>query len=503
MDFTISLQQKTYLFQEPVFATFKLTAVQKTVKIPLNYDESKGLIVNLYDSSKKPLMRSTAADISARISGRVNRGSADENSDLVDLPKGKTVEWTENVLSFVDIPCPGTYNINAEFVFAPSGIKSESPICQLIINPCNTIYVDVLDDYICAPQQYILQINKTDQISHNALMHIAGCKIFPAFSSISLQQPLPEGALIAKADFVEGKHFEHDLFRRFASIDKKTLVTGYLDAVTGTCRVSQIMSSLPDNTSFFARPVQHNDKGFTVFLNKSGAIESHRFTVDGKLLQSKTIASLKNNPFPSSGSASGDGIMFLVHGTEGSLPVMLITFNKDGSIKNTEVLNEKQILGSYAVKPASLNVSILEINPLLAAHESPDQCIIILLLITDNQKQIIKLVKVPWNQDASAENTVEIVAPPIEPAVLPTGEKIIAGRTVKVSSEMTFSMLITLKGNILFSNGGAYAKCASIDPTLSAAAILIRSNQGDVYLLFPEKNKGLGTQRLFTMPRMD
>ncbi len=65
------------------------------------------------------------------------------------------------------------------------------------------------------------------------------------------------------------------------------------------------------------------------------------------------------------------------------------------------------------------------------------------------------------------------------------------------------SIVVTDKGTVLFSKGVSWEKCAGIDSEDTAAVSLVKSSRGDIFLLFPEKDKGLAQMRLYAMPRLD
>jgi len=98
MRFVLSIPKKKYCFQEPIIITFRLTATRKTVKVPLEYKRTDAISVSLYDSSKKLLQHSTGYDLLRRIQGGRQQIVSQDKQTKVDLPKEKTLEWTENLL---------------------------------------------------------------------------------------------------------------------------------------------------------------------------------------------------------------------------------------------------------------------------------------------------------------------------------------------------------------------------------------------------------------------
>ncbi len=184
------------------------------------------------------------------------------------------------------------------------------------------------------------------------------------------------------------------------------------------------LKNLTNGTVLIGRPVQHRDKGMTVYLKAGSKIESCRFSSDGSLIRRSAVAAMEREPYPSAGSVSAEGTTFLVYGANGSLPVKLIAIKQDGSVTHAEVLDEKPVMGSYTTRPSTLKVTILSINPLLGVLESPDNAIIIMLLVLHNQEQFVKTVLVPWRQEASGRETVGIFSAEIKTDMLQPGKRL-------------------------------------------------------------------------------
>lgn len=502
MQFELSLNKNTYIYQEPMYLTFKLTSHQTNVRVPLEYYETTAIRVSLFDENKNELQQTTGHEINSRVDGWRIMHEDQEKLETVVLPKKKTLEWTELLSNFVDIPGPGKYYVKAGFVFEPSGIDIEAEMYEINIIPSQAIYIDYLYDYISNPHNFMIITQKADQRTSH-LAYITGRYIFPPSEGICLPETFPSGALIAKADFSYSKTFEYDMFRLYAGIEDKSLMVGfvnYLDDFPET-KISYKKSALSENTALFGRPIQHEDKSITVFLSDGNGVESKRISIDGELVQSKNIDIQHSNPHPSYNTALNDGTVYFVYGDNGSLPVCHTALNPDKSVNTSEVLSEKQILGSFSSKPESLDISILFMDPLIRKGEM-DPCIVVMLLITEENKQYIKVVKVPWGENASAARTLEIHSPVIDPKLLKPNEKIVLGKSVRIVDYGLFSMIATNKGNVFFSDGKSYEKCASVDPHNLSGVSLVESDGGDVYLLYPEKDRGLQTLKLFTLPKL-
>jgi hypothetical protein len=502
MKFEVSTSQGPFSFQEPLTLTFRLTAVDKSCKVPLEYKRTDAIAVSLFDANRKLLERSTGYDVTMKIQGGRPRSVPQKNLQKVELPKGKTLEWRDNLLRFVEIPSPGTYYIGAEFMFEPSGIKLQSEQSTLVIKPSQAVFTDAIVDYICVSQLFLLQTNVANALNRTFL-HFSGSEIFPASESIVLPPTIAFGTVLAKADFTESANFDQDMIRWYAAVSGKSLFTGYVDANTETEKTFEAIKDLPDKTSIFGRPIQHHDKSVTVFLKNGEIIEALRVGADGTVQKKAVIATDVHEASPSCASASSEGVTSLVFGTNGSLPVKLIEIHPDGTTKKSDVLSEKQVFGTFTTKPATLNASILSISPLLGVLESPDNAIVIMLRISDAQTSLIRVIKVPWNQEASAGNTVEIISPVLDPEAIQTSETIVYGRTLLLPGEKPFCVIVTNKGKVFLSIAGPFKKCVAIDPARASAVTLVRSTTGDVYLLYPEKDKGLSKLRVYAVPRVN
>jgi hypothetical protein len=272
MKFEVTTSPGLFSFQEPVTLTFRLTAVDKSCKVPLEYKRTDAIAVSLFDANRKLLGRSTGYDVTTKIQGGRPRSVPQKNLQKVELPKGKTLEWRDNLLRFVEIPSPGTYYVGAEFMFEPSGIKLQSEQSTIVIKPSQAVFTDVIVDYICVSQLFLLQTNVANALNRTFL-HFSGNEVFPAFKSIVLPPTIASGSVLAKADFTESANFDQDMIRWYAAVSGKSLFTGYVDATTETEKTFEAIKDLPEKTTLFGRPIQHRDRSVTVFLINGDMIE--------------------------------------------------------------------------------------------------------------------------------------------------------------------------------------------------------------------------------------
>ena len=505
MLFDLAISRREFAMQEPVMLTFSLTSPDAAVMVPLHYSTTDAITVSVYDSTNTLISSATGYDALQRTQEEPVNILDQNELTKVELPAGKTLIWEQNLLSFVSVPGPGTYFIEAVFNFSPSAIAATSPRAELTIMETATRYCDIVTDHICITETYLLQCSSIDSEQVIA-PHVAGPGIFPAWRSGRLSAKTTAPALVAKADFADHTSFEYDLYRPFAWIDGNELVAAFFSTDSGEARIlfrHPVPAACP---ALFGRPVFHKDGSISVYISlpelPQKPVRKLTFSSQGALAADTTLAELDYIADPVSGTADWEGNSYRIFGNAGGLPIRIMTESSRGKVSIGTLLTEEQLLGLFMVKPDPFSIRVMAIHADIGADAAPDTALLALILIEDEKGRTVQTIRIPWNMAASSENTVRIDSPLFKSDLLKAGERIISGDIIQLPHGATHSVLISDTGTVFYSGAkDAYSVRLAVPSTGLSAVRLCKGQFGNLYLVHPVAAKGLASTLLYAVPR--
>jgi hypothetical protein len=305
----------------PMLLTLK-NKEKKSQKLPFLIDS--GTVTNfiLFNEKKEMINEFNGVTIA------LNEGMPpDLTVSMVELGKGDSWNWDVDLLAYQRSFAVGKYYVQAVYRYADLGIEIESEKEELIVNPNQPVFMDVLQDQVMVKMLYLVQTNKIDKSDEEEILFNMGYNSKPGSFLFGSTLKLGSGIqpTISKVDFVNAMDFDHDTYRWLAWEQDKSV---YLSSVfRNELKVDpkEVIKNVK-NGSLVRRPIQHQDKGVSIFIyeetgkNKYAVIRID-FDEEANEISREEIISLDYKPEPITVSASFTGEYHLTWCEDGHPPV--------------------------------------------------------------------------------------------------------------------------------------------------------------------------------------
>ncbi len=501
------------LNSEPIVSESLLIQLQLTndttpVEIPFQIDELGLVTLILYDE-KGNLMAEADGRQKIYRRGGTPPHLLPENLDIGELPPNETIEIDENLLEFMDIAQPGTYFLQARFVYAESGINAESAKAPFEVKSNECDWADYLVDQICAPVMFSLQHHADDNGSKSLLQISNPRNPEYIFGRINLKLPPQVQPMISQADFTNALTFEHDLFRWIAWTDKKELYLVNFDVnkvLTGMLKpeINFEMDAL------LGRPIQHEDKGGAVLLsskNDETGYKIHRLRFDqaGKTLDTKFIKEILPTPYPSAVAADWRNYCYLIHGSKNRLPVFLHRFNEKLESEQRLVLTGRhfRVRDDEEFYPVEVQIMCVQVD----VKTNLSSAAALVIASVERPVPMVYLARYPL------ETYAEDILPSMKQVPLDFLEKgetvvtadiaqTVAGDFDLSSDFYLFALLGTSMGRVFAISPNEQPLLIKTGPQDKIRAVprLIRGEDGSVHAFISTESSGMQHQVIYTPP---
>lgn len=495
MKLSIELVKEKTVLQEPVWVRLRFQSDSKAVNVPVDYDSADVIQLFLFNSDGEMLGYGDSYKQSARL-GLVPEPVSQISMETAKLGRGKTMEWLEDLLAYMDIKKPGDYLVQAKFKFQPSQIDVESEKTPLTITKNNCSWISFHRDQVAIGMIYGIQQHVLDGDAAT-FYHIRNDSNPVAhWKSGEIKAPASAQPRISEADFVSLDSFDHDFTRWVAWLkDRSIRLTRFTD-IKPDKKIYDINLDFEAET-MVGRPVQHEDGGVSILLThqtKQNITKLSKLDISakGKLLRDAVIARFTDPPFPLVSSAKYNETIFLVFAQNGSLPVKLMTHSKKEGVKERVLLTMDQYQEISEDSDDIGNIRILSIVPVVKAFAATSPAVLACAVVEKPNHSIFSMIRIPLENCDKTEKPIRIVESPLEKDFLQDGESIDHGAIADAPAGKLHGIFTTTSGRIFgFTETQSLGQLAKVAPEKTQLAELITALNESVYLLYPTEDRGV------------
>jgi len=489
----------------PMLVTLK-NKDKKSQKIPFLIDT--GIVTNfiLYNEQEEIINEFNGVTIA------LNEGMPpDLTVSMVDLGKGESWNWDVDLLAYQRSFAIGKYFIQALYRFKDMDIEVKSKKEEFIVNSNQPVFMDVLQDQVMVNMLYTFQTHLVDKSKDEEVLFNMGYNSKPGSFLFGCTLKLDSGILptISKVEFANAMDFDHDTYRWLAwKKDKSLFLTSvFRDEIK--VEPIEVATDLK-NPTFIPRPIQHQDKGVSLFVlseqsSKKFVITKINFNEEAKEVARDDIITIDYKPESISVSATYSGEYHIVWGENGNLPVHWLKIDKKakGKIKPIKIYPPKD--DKSKVDPNAPIPDLLFLEPYLPIGAPTNHSILLSLSygeqIEDKKKKDkLKDVGIRVNlYQIMIESDNKDVIP--GPSVLIEGEinklSPLSGHVVQNHDQALMGVLGTNEGSIYYiPPSGEMTQLFELEPNLARFSKVVIGGKGSVELFYLEDKTGINISTL-------
>ena len=322
----LSVASPEAVLNEPVVLHIRFVNDGVPIAFPLESSALDLTTFLVFDSQGRPVARVDGYTREERLG--LNPAPAPvESLKTAGLPAGADVEWSEDLLGYMDLPGPGEFRVSVRFRYPPASIDLESGQVAFRVRPLQCRWFDVLEDCVAMSVIHSIQQHADDSESR-AMFHFRSVqRPMTAWAGRGILRPPASQPRISQADFSSSESFAHDFSRWCAWVSARTIT---LARVSDFDEPRMAAHALPLNRQQLAgRPVQHQDGGVSVLVlgaGDTGTFALHRLRFDAEGSQTSDTILAKKIPVRPDPLASGcdrSGRLWVISAAAGSFPVTL------------------------------------------------------------------------------------------------------------------------------------------------------------------------------------
>ncbi len=498
MDFSIELVQPETILQEPVRVRLTLENQGPPAEVPLDYDSTDVVTLKLLDGQGNELQQGNAYTRTVRRGFHAERKRLDDMK-TAPLDSGQTMQWEEDLLTFMGIPHPGDYQVQAVFSFLPQGLHFESEAVDLKVLPNRSVWMLAHRDQVAMTMAYFLQQHQDDDGTRTLYHMVTARKPRAPWKSGVIEPPAGSWPRLSEADFVTQKTFDHDFARWIAWQEEGEVV------------LTPVMASEPSGTLHrlplgegtqlvVGRPVQHSDGAVSVFVWEVGDEGSgHKVrlleaTAKGKEKRRRIVASMADRPRPISSAADYQGGMYLLVGAAGSLPLTVFGFPRSGKPVAMVDLLEPRHFGEYSEGRVPLDgFQLLAAKAEVKAWAMSSRVVLAAVLLQGKGLHTLSLVQVSLADPPRPVERIHRIDFDLSEGVLGPDEVVAAADLTPSMGGMLLGLITTSTGRLLACKPGSTPEeVGRIHPDRVGLATLITTSKKEIYAFFPTDRSGTG-----------
>lgn len=498
MDFSIELVQPETILQEPVRVRLTLTNPGLPQEVPLDYESTDVVTLKLLDAQGGDLLQGNAYTRTTRRGFQAERKRPDDMK-TAPLDTGQTMQWDEDLLTFMEIPGPGDYQVQAVFSFLPQGLHMESEAVPLKVLPNRSVWMLAHRDQVAMTMAYFIQQQQQDEDSRT-LYHIVTARK-PRAPWKSGVLPVPAGCWprLSEADFVTQKTFEHDFARWIVWQEEGEIVLTPVMASEPSGTLHRL--PLGDGTGWIVgRPVQHADQAVSVLVWEAGdEKQGHRVRLveanaKGKEKRRRVVASTGELPRPISSAADYQERIYLLVGAAGKLPLTLFTFPRSGKpVAMVDMLEPRHFV-EYSEGLVPLDgFQLLAAKAEVKAWAMSGRAVLAAVLLTGKGVHTLSLVKLSLSDPPRPVERIHRLDFDLSEGVLQADETVATADLTPSMGGMLIGLITTSTGRLLACKPGSTPEeVGRIHPDRIGLATLMTTPKTEVYAFFPTEQQGTG-----------
>lgn len=451
----IQISADPFVVEQPIMLAVELWNDDVPVAFPSDYEAGSVVTVHVYDHEGR-LLGSFDGDTQDRRLGLDPTPRPEATRPTEIMPAGATLRWAVDLRSYAAFDAPGSYGVEVELAFPPSGIAARSARAGFSVIASRVQTFDALIDVVATPVLHSAQVHEGEDGARLSF-HLRSVHAPEAsWSGGSLPVPIGTRARVAEADFNTRATFEHDFARWLAWSDGGALVLRRFHQPVGPGDDGwgpPATLDLPAPTRWLGRPIEHADGGVSMWLHAldaagAGTLTRSRWDAGGAPLgEDVRVHAAVRDPGPAVVSSDGRGSTWLVLGEAGALPLTLVRVGSDGGATSARVL-EAATLPAEAGAVLGLRLELKRNRDL-----APGMLAAVLLQHRDGPPAL-------WIGRAPIERVGEPAAwsarelAPAKGALEPD-ETFVAADLVTLAGPTVAVLAITSHGKILRDRGGA------------------------------------------------
>lgn len=504
MTFSLFLPQSTVIVQEPIPVVLRFRNGEANTSFPWDYQQADVVTVRVFDADGTLVGEADGYDRLARANPRVRRWPQDQ-LDTFALDPGDVVEWEEDLLTFVAIPEPGTYTVEADFRFEPAGAALTTEPATLTVQPNRTAGFDLLRNQGAMDIALLVQQHRQDGEAQ-ALVHLRSAAT-PARPWIGSTLDVPAGAAprIGELAFARTDTFAHDLTRWVAWIDGTDLQVTTLTRDEPSDTTATIGLGT-DQAELIGRPFQHEDGSATILLLKphGDAYVVQRLDVSAafEVTEREEVLTLGSRPGPITAASDWTGRVHLLYGRAGTLPVQLLELSPEAG-------RYEHRMPLYAIHFPDLAIDelrslrVLDLRADIGLHVAARRALLAAIVFEQKDRRIFRWVRVGLfeRKGTLRPDPDDVDMTPLDVTdAWPADDELVGADVVQDARGGLHALVHLASGRVFYLRPGAAPRELS-DVAADPAPQLFPALGGDVYLFAPTAEAGVQAQVLHRAPR--
>jgi hypothetical protein len=473
---------------EPLPIRLTLTNDGAGAPVPTDYLDADVVTLTLYDARGAELATANGYTTEARLGNRPAT-KRQESMRTADLPGGRAMQWTADLLEYFDLDEPGDYGVEARFVFRPSGIDVRSERASFTVAPNDCRWLSFHADQVAIALVMYLERPEGDG-GPRTLVHFARPDE-PTHFWKGYVVPVPPGvrARLSQADFMTLDTFEHDFQRWIAWVGNGTV--GGLRLDEQGKEAATFTAAVEAGDTMVGNPVQHRDHGVSVLMlgehDGEQVLTVRRFDAAGTVQGARTLASYRAAPSPLTASSDWSGNLYALSATGGHLPLDLVVVPASGVVQRHAILSASTLSPARA-RLAEADVLALRADTQLVVAKA--RAVLALLRVGEAEEQRLVFVRVPLADDGSPASEASFVDAPFPRGLLGQDEQI-AAAVIAQGAGRLHAAVTTSRGRVLYLTPDQKPREVATVPlgTIGQADFLLAG--GGVYLVHPSETRGM------------
>ena len=506
MKLAITLSTGEAVVDEPVQVTFRLTADAAGERLPFAYKSSNVTSLVIFGAGGDELDRADGTTVKQRL-GFAVIPEPQGSMELMTLDPSEPLVWSQSILAYFDSLLPGSYLIQAELNFDPTGIALTSAPLPLTIGPNQCRSIDVVQDHVCLATTTFLGQHEDDE-GARAILRIARTAAPGAFwEGTTIALPRGVEARLSEADFSTTHTFKHDFVRWVVWIDRGSLFVIRTEESNPAGPVVEVPLGIA-GAALLGRPIQHADLSVSVlFEGLTAAGEPGVFLLDvdqeGKETGRVTLATLLPSISPLAGGADARGALYVVAAAgRDRLPLHLLHRGADGDVAIRELLSEVPSTGEAPGRAAR----IVGARVAVKAFSGPRAVLVAAIREHDprspNEDDVLEILQIfldspPPGKEAVARTEIVLWRGSLSP-----GETIVAADLARDRKTEVHALIATSAGRVFHvTPAGAIAHVVTLPVEAARRAALVINVDHDVFAFYPSAEIGVDGVILQRPPR--
>ena len=457
------------------------------VLVPTNYRDADVVTFTLYDEAGHVVATADGNTSEVRIGGQPSR-VRQEAMRAVPLPAGRVMQWSSDLLGYVDLLEPGHYAIDARFAFRPSGIDLCSARAPFTVAPNQCRWLAFHADQVAIALVMYLERHAGDDGTRTLVHFARPAEPTHFWKGYVVNVPATAEARLSQVDFMTLDTFEHDFQRWIAWVEGGAIGGLRLD------EEGKAMARLAATPGVAGRmvgnPVQHRDQGVSVVvLGGEGdgyTLTAHRFAADGTAQGRSVAGTYAAAPAPLATSTDWHGNLYAVSAQAGRLPIDLRVANGGSVVSHT--IFDPAAKGSPLVGLGNAAVLALRADTQLVVAKM--RAVLALLRVGEAERQRLVFARVGLADDGVPAG-VATLADVAFPADLLASDETLAAAVVAQGGGGLHAAVTTSRGRVLYVTPGQAPRQVAEVPieALGQADLLLAG--GGVYLVHPSATQGM------------